>query len=63
MFVFHFFTGLSFVVVLDKFLFISGVKKSGPGRVRQVVVLYINNCIGICLSELCIGHLREVVVL
>ena len=32
------------------------------GRVRQVVILCSNNCMGICLGELNIGCLIEVVV-
>ena len=32
------------------------------GRVRQVVVLYSNNCMRICLGRLRIGHLTEVVI-
>ena len=32
------------------------------GRVRQVVVLYSNDCMGIGLGELSIGRLKEVVV-
>ena len=38
-------------------------KKMVAGRVRQVVVLYSSNCIGICLGGLSIGRLRRVVVL
>ena len=32
------------------------------GRVRQVAVLYSNNCMGICLGGLRTGRLRRVVV-
>ena len=32
------------------------------GRVRQAVVLYSNNCMGIGLGGLSIGHLIEVVL-
>ena len=32
------------------------------GRVRQVVVLYSNDCMGICLGGLSTGCLIEVVV-
>ena len=32
------------------------------GRVRQVVVLYSNDCMGICLGGLSIGFLRRVVI-
>ena len=32
-------------------------------RVRQVVVLDSNDCMGICLVGLSIGHFRQVVVL
>ena len=59
----HFSAGLSFAVVLDRFLFISGDKKKViAGRVRQVVVLYSNNCMGICLGGLSISRCREAVV-
>ena len=40
-----------------------GDKKVVPGRVRQVVVLHSNDCMGICLSGLGIGLLRPVVIL
>ena len=33
------------------------------GRVRQVVVLYSNDCRGICLGGLSTGRLRRVVAL
>ena len=33
------------------------------GLVRQVVVLYSNNCIGIGLGGLSIGYLQQVVIL
>ena len=33
------------------------------GHIRQVVVLYSNDCMGICLSGLSIPCLRQVVVL
>ena len=63
MFVSHFFAGPSFVVVvLDKF-FSFRKQKSGRYRIRQVVVLYGNNCMGICLGGLSIGRLRQVAVL
>ena len=32
------------------------------GCVRQVADLYSNDCIGICMDRLSIGHLRQVVV-
>ena len=38
-------------------------KKVVAGRVRQVVVLYSNDCMGICWGGLSIGRLRRVVVL
>ena len=38
-------------------------KKVVAGRVRQVVVLYSNDCMGICLGGLSIGRYRRVVVL
>ena len=57
-------TGLSFlVVVLDRLFFIWETKKVVAGRVKQVVVLYSNNCTGIHLSGLSIGHFRRAVVL
>ena len=40
-----------------------GDKKVVTGRVRQAVVLYSNNCMGIGLGGLSIGGLRRVVVL
>ena len=33
------------------------------GRIRQVVVLYSNNCMGFCLGGLSLGRLKQVVVL
>ena len=64
MFVSYFFAGSNFIaVVLDRFFFIWETRKLVAGRVRQVVVLYSNNCMGICLGELSIGRLRRVVVL
>ena len=52
------------MVVLDRFFFfILGVKEVVAGRVRQVVVLYSNNSMGIGLGGLSIGHLRGVVIL
>ena len=38
-------------------------KKVVAGHVRQMVVLYSDNCMGICLDGLSIGFLRQVVVL
>ena len=56
MLVFHFFAVWSFVVVvLDRFFFIWETKKVVAGRVRQVVVLYSNDCIEICLGRLSSG--------
>ena len=43
--------------------FIWGTKKVVAGCVGQVVVLYSNGCMGICLGGLSIGHLRWVVIL
>ena len=58
MFVSHFFTEESYVVVvLGKIFFIWEAKKKAAGHVRQVVILY-NDCMGICLGGLAIGHLR-----
>ena len=51
------------MVVLDRVFFIWGTKKVVAGRVRQVVVLYSNNCMGVCLGGLSIGRLRRVVAL
>ena len=57
-------TGLSFlVVVLDRLFFIWETKKVVAGRVKQVVVLYSNDCTGIRWGGLSIGRLRRVVVL
>ena len=36
-----------------------GGKKVVAGHVRQVVVLFSNDCMGICLAGLCNGHLDE----
>ena len=43
--------------------FIWETKKVVAGRVRQVVILYSDDCMGICLGGLSTGHLRQVVVL
>ena len=43
--------------------FIWETKKVVAGCVRQVVVLYSNDCMGICLGGLSIGSLRRVVIL
>ena len=51
------------VVVLDSFFFIWETRKVVDGRVRQVVVLYSNNIMGIRLVGLTTGRLRWVVVL
>ena len=48
-----------FVVVLDTFFSLRETKKVVPGRIRQVVVLYSNDCMGICLGRLSIGHLDK----
>ena len=50
------------MVVLDRFFFIWETKKVVAGRVRQVVVLYSNDCMGICSGGPSIGRLIEVVV-
>ena len=64
MFVFHFFAGESFsVVVLDRLFFIWETKKVVAGRVKQVVVSYSNDCTGIHWGRLSIGRLRRMVVL
>ena len=62
MFVSHFYAGLNFVVVLDMFLLLS-TKKVIACRIRQVVALYSNDCMGICLGGPSTGRLRRVVVL
>ena len=49
----HFFAGQTFAGVVFDVFFIC--------RVRQVVVLYSNACIGIGLSGLSIGRFRQVV--
>ena len=46
------------VVVLDSFFFIWETRKVVDGRVRQVVVLYSNNIMGIRLVGLTTGRLR-----
>ena len=33
------------------------------GRIRQVVILYSNNCMGLSSGRLSVGRLRQVVVL
>ena len=64
MYVFHFFIGYSFIVlVLDSFFFIWETKKVVAGHIRQVVILYSTDCKGICLGRLSIGCLRRVVIL
>ena len=45
------------VVVLDRLFFIWETKKVVAGCVKQVVVLYSNNCMGICWGGLSISHL------
>ena len=40
------------MVVLDRFFSFGGQKKAVAGRVRQVVVLYSNVCMGIGLGGL-----------
>ena len=58
----YYFAGLSFVtVVLDRFLLIWETKKVVNHLVRQVVILYSNVCMRICLGTLSISHLMEVV--
>ena len=51
------------MVVLGRLFFIWETKKVVAGCVKQVVVLYSNDCIGIHLGGLSLGHLRQVVVL
>ena len=51
------------MVVLDRFFSFGGQKKVVAGRVRQVVVLYSKDCMGIGMGGLNIGRLRRVVVL
>ena len=59
----HSFAGSSFVVVaLDRIFFICKSKKVVADCNRQVVLLYSNNCMGICLGGLSIAHPTEVVV-
>ena len=49
---------------LVSFPFLCRVKFcSGSGRIRQVVVLYNNECMGICLNGLNVGCFRWVAVL
>ena len=64
MFLSYFYTRQCFVVlVLDRFFCIWETKKVVAGRVRQVVVLYSNDCSEICSGGLSIGRLRRVVIL
>ena len=64
MFASHFFAGLSFLmVVLDRLFSFGRQKKVVSGHVKQVVILYSNNCVEIRLGGLSIGRLRRVVVL
>ena len=51
------------MVVLDSFFFILETKKVITGPVRQVVILYSNDCMGIGLGRLSIGHHRQVAIL
>ena len=50
------------MVVLDGLFFLWETKKMVAGHVRQVVVLYSNDCTRICLGGLRIGCLTVVVV-
>ena len=47
------------MAVLGRFFFIWGTKKVITGRIRQVVILYSNNCMGIGLDGLSIVVLNE----
>ena len=49
--------------LLQTVVFHLGNKKVAASRVAQVVVLYSNNCMGICLGGLSIGHRTQVVIL
>ena len=49
------------VVLLDRLFFIWKTKKVVAGHIKQVVVLYCNDFMGICLGRLSIGYLRQVV--
>ena len=51
------------MVILDRLFFIWETKKVVAGCVKQVVVLYSNDCMGIRLGGLNLGLLRQVVVL
>ena len=44
------------------FFHLGGKKKAVAGCIRQAVVLYSSNCMGICLDGLSIARLTEVVV-
>ena len=48
--------------VLDRLFSFGRQKKVVACRVKQVVVLYSNDCMGIRLGELSIARLRRVVV-
>ena len=45
------------------FFLILETKKVVASRARQVSVLYINNCMGICFGGLSVGRLRRAVIL
>ena len=64
---FHMIVTISFpqwsIGCFRQFFFIWETKKVVAGCIRQVVVLYSNNCMGICLGGRSTGHLKEVVIL
>ena len=62
-FVLHFFAAQRFlVVVLEGYFSFGRQKQMAACHVRQVAVLYSNDCTRICLGGLRIGRLTEVVI-
>ena len=51
------------LVFFGQIFFIWGTKKVVAGRIRQVTVLYSDDCMRICLGELSTGRIRQVVAL
>ena len=51
------------MLVLGRSFYKWHTKKVAAGCVRQVIILYSNNHMGICFGGFSIGHLRQVVIL
>ena len=49
------------MAVLDRFFHLGG-QKVVAGCIRQVVVLYSNDCVGVILGGLSNGRLKDVVI-